>query len=154
MPGVPVTITSALGALQHLKYMIAVIMSFIVLTIVVKYSSVYGKNNSIVSNNTTTQTLGIESLLRQIKNLHLQAQQDSNPVVSLVHSSYALGYFQVLINILFKTLTPEQIYKTFQIDTQELQNYLEHDQQRALRDLERQYPGLAVPNIYTLGSGF
>ena len=135
--------------------MIIVTGVFMVLIIGIKLSSSTQSVNHLgnpIFHGTIENAAAINQLLTQISSLHLTSQQDNNPILSLIHSCYALGCFHALQNSLLKEYSPEQVQRLFRLNTTELQDYLEQDQRRSMHDLERLYPSLSMPNVYTIGS--
>lgn len=80
------------------------------------------------------------ALVRQSARYAALADQDSNAVISMLHSTYALAF----VTAARKLATDSALRRLSRVDVAELQNAAEAKQQRALSHINAQAPGLAV----------
>lgn len=112
---------------------------------------------SLLSRWSETDKQYSESFLKKVKMLIEQstrwnstAQQDSNPVVQLMHCNYALSYAQIARN-----LVPDKDIETITgIDIHELIYYLEECQSYAIKNIGDNCPTVKVEGVYSAGSSW
>lgn len=90
-------------------------------------------------------------LVEQATRWNSLAQQDTHPIIRLIHSNYALAYAQVTRNL----ISAEDIETITGIDINELCHYLEDCQAQALQKIGHQVPQLKIENsIFSAASGW
>lgn len=92
----------------------------------------------------------VKSLIEQATRWNAMAQQDSNPILQLIHCSYALSYTQMTRNI----VSDQDIENITGIDINELIYYLEECQSYAIKNMGQQCPKIKIDGVYSLGSGW
>ena len=141
------------NAFEPFKYGVIVLSVMLILTVVSKLTCSSGTGSVTNRGQSSKQFVySITSVLNQIRSLHLAAAQDSNPILSLIHASYALGHFYFFQNILLRDLSKTDIEQLLHVNVSELQTYLENDQQRALKELQTHCPHISLPNVYAVSA--
>jgi hypothetical protein len=92
----------------------------------------------------------VKLLVEQCTRWNGMAQQDSNPLIQLIHCDYALAYAQVARNL----VSAEDIEKITGIDINELVHYMEDCQSYAIQKIGNEAPKIKVEGSYSVGSGW
>ena len=92
----------------------------------------------------------VKYLIEQATRWNGMAQQDTNPILQLMHCSYALTYAQIA-----RSVTSEKdISDITGIDIQELIYYLGECESYATKNIGQQCPKIKLDGVYSLGSGW
>jgi hypothetical protein len=92
----------------------------------------------------------LKYLIEQSTRWNSMAQQDTNPVLQLMHCSYALAYAQVARSV----TTDKDIENITGIDINELIYYLGECEAYAIKNMGQQCPKVKIDGVYSLGSGW
>jgi len=92
----------------------------------------------------------IKTLVEQATRWNATAQQDTNPIVQLIHCNYATSYAQIARNL----VADRDIEAITGIDIHELIYYLEECQSYAIKNIGDKCPGIKVDGVYSAGSGW
>lgn len=92
----------------------------------------------------------IKSVVAQCVRWNSMAQQDTNPLMQLVHCNYALANAQAA-RLLFSDRDIEQVTG---LDIHELVNYLDECQAYAIKNIGQNCPNIKIDGVYTVGSGW
>lgn len=92
----------------------------------------------------------LRSVVRQASQWHVTAKQDSNPLLSLMHSTYAVAY----ANLARAFASDEVIERITGLKISELMYYLNEDQQLAMQSLVTLCPSAKPEGVYAIGSGW
>jgi hypothetical protein len=92
----------------------------------------------------------VRSLIEQSTRWNAMAQQDTNPILQLIHCSYALSYAQMARNI----VSDNDVETITGIDIHELIYYLEECQSYTIKNLGQQCPKIKIDGVYSVGSGW
>lgn len=84
----------------------------------------------------TTDEKNIKTLIRQASRWSNASQQDSSPLVSVLHANYGAGYLWALRDL----YTDDQIYKSSGINIIALQNKITDIQDRSTKNMIKVYP--------------
>lgn len=92
----------------------------------------------------------VKMLIEQATRWNSTAQQDTNPIVRLIHCGYALVYAQIA-----RSLVSDRDIETITgIDIHELLYYFEECQSYAIKDLGTKCPSVKIDGVYSAGSGW
>jgi hypothetical protein len=92
----------------------------------------------------------LKYLIEQATRWNGMAQQDTNPILQLMHCSYALVYAQVARSV----VSEKDIADLTGIDIQELIYYLGECESYATKNIGQQCPKIKIDGVYSLGSGW
>ena len=92
----------------------------------------------------------LKYLIEQATRWNAMAQQDTNPILQLMHCSYALVYAQVARSV----VSEKEIADLTGIDIQELIYYLGECESYATKNVGQQCPKIKIDGVYSLGSGW
>ena len=92
----------------------------------------------------------LKYLIEQATRWNGMAQQDTNPILQLMHCSYALVYAQVARSV----VSEKDISDLTGIDIQELIYYLGECESYATKNIGQQCPKIKIDGVYSLGSGW
>ena len=92
----------------------------------------------------------LKYLIEQATRWNSMAQQDTNPILQLMHCSYALAYAQVARSV----VSEKDIADLTGIDIQELIYYLGECESYATKNIGQQCPKIKIDGVYSLGSGW
>jgi hypothetical protein len=120
------------------QYNICLFCSFVFFsTVVLCYGAYRDKNNSI-KNEKRKQT---QALIRQIARWTVASQQDTSPMIALLHANYAAGYLQAL-----ELITTEKEINEF-TNPQELRTKVYNTQDHAAQQVASSCPGYLGKDI-------
>ena len=92
----------------------------------------------------------IKYLIEQATRLNALAQQDTNPILQLVHCNSALMCAQIA-----RGIAPDKDIESITgIDIHELVYYLEECQSYTIKNLGQQCPKVKIEGVYSIGSGW
>lgn len=92
----------------------------------------------------------IKALIEQATRYNSMAQQDTAPLVQLMHCNYAMSYANVARLIASDT----DIENITGIDIHELINYLSECQAYCVKNIGQQCPKIKIEGVYSIGSGW
>jgi len=92
----------------------------------------------------------LKYLIEQSTRWNAMAQQDTNPILQMIHCNYALAYAQVARSV----TSDRDIENVAGIDINELIYYLGECEAYAIKNLGQQCPTIKVEGVYSLGSGW
>ena len=92
----------------------------------------------------------LKYLIEQSTRWNAMAQQDTNPILQLIHCNYALAYAQVARSV----TSDKDIENITGIDIHELIYYLGECESYTIKNLGQQCPKIKVDGVYSLGSGW
>ena len=92
----------------------------------------------------------LKYLIEQATRWNAMAQQDTNPILQLIHCSYALAYAQVARGV----SSDKDIEHITGLDIHELVYYLGECESYAVKNLGQQCPQIKIEGVYSLGSGW
>lgn len=92
----------------------------------------------------------LKHLIEQSTRWNAMAQQDTNPVLQLIHCNYALAYAQVARSV----TSDKDIENITGIDINELIYYLGECESYTIKNIGQQCPNIKVEGVYSLGSGW
>ena len=94
-----------------------------------------------------TQTQLVRRLLQQATRFHTIAQQDQNPLISLMHANYAVAYGNVARSVAEK-------YHLRGSDVAETIYFLEETQQQAMQKINRECPQVKLDGMFAVNTGW
>lgn len=83
----------------------------------------------------------IKTLTRQASRYALAAQQDQQPLISLLHAYYAAAYIFAVADI----ATPEQVHTATNQDLLQVKSLIEQTQDQVTKRVAARFPGLEPP---------
>lgn len=92
----------------------------------------------------------LKHLIEQATRWNALAQQDTNPLLQLVHCSYASAYAQVCRSV----CSDRDIEHITGLDINELLYYLGECEAYALKNVGQHCPKMKIDGVYSLGSGW
>lgn len=92
----------------------------------------------------------IKSMIEHAARWNAMAQQDSNPVMQLIHCNYALAYAQATRVI----ASDRDIENITGIDVHELMEYLQQCQAFTVNNINQQCPQVKIDGVYSVGAGW
>lgn len=92
----------------------------------------------------------LKNLIEQATRWNAMAQQDTNPILQLVHCNYALAYAQIARSV----SSDKDIENITGIDINELVYYLGECESFAIKNLGQQCPKIKIDGVYSYGSGW
>lgn len=92
----------------------------------------------------------LKYLIEQSTRWNAMAQQDTNPILQLIHCNYALSYAQIARSV----SSDRDIENITGIDINELIYYLGECESYTIKNLGQQCPKIKVEGVYSLGSGW
>lgn len=123
------------------KFKYAIIVVFIVLFVcIVCVIAVPPERNAEVLRPQNIQL--VNSLLTQIKRLHLRSIQDSNPIFAVINSTKAIHTYKILKHVVLAKLSNEEIYNLTATNVSELYQYLEKTHKDCIQVLTKFCPDI------------
>ena len=92
----------------------------------------------------------VKTLVKDAAKWAAVAQQDQNPLMGLVHATYAMAY----INVAREMFSAKDLQTLCGIDTDELYTMINHTQEQTAQQVGTQCPGLKLPGVFGLYSGW
>lgn len=92
----------------------------------------------------------VKMLVEQATRWNSLAQQDTNPIIQLIHCNYALSYAQVARNL----VDNKDIESITGLDIGELCYYMEDCQAYAIQNIGNLAPNIKIEGVYSAGSGW
>jgi hypothetical protein len=123
---------------------------FIVIIGVVVFIGLLSKWSETSQQYSKPFTRKLKYLIEQATRWNGMAQQDTNPILQLMHCSYALVYAQVARSV----VSEKEIADLTGIDIQELIYYLGECESYATKNVGQQCPKIKIDGVYSLGSGW
>ena len=92
----------------------------------------------------------IKSIIAHCVRWNSLAQQDTNPLMQLIHCNYALANAQMARSM----FSDQEIEQVTGIEIHELINYLDECQAFAVKNVSNNCPKVKVDGVYSVGSGW
>ena len=117
----------------------------LILGIIITFLIIETRNRCFISDS-ATQLLykNIQKLTRQVARWSVAAEQDTSPLVAVLHANYGVGYASALTDI----ATPEQIKSATNVDIYKLKSKVSGIQDKVTMHLSKICPGYAPKNTY------
>jgi len=125
----------------YFKYALLVVVMMTLLTVAIKY---FIQETSLNPH----MIKKLKAIIEQATRWNAMAQQDTNPILQLIHCNYALCYA-----LLARDLASDRdIAKLTGVDIHELIDYLKTCESYAIKNMGQQCPRVKVDGIYSVGS--
>jgi hypothetical protein len=129
------------------KITLFVVLSVFIIAMLSKWTA---SDSSIETKYSKRFMKQMNRVVQQASKWHTTSKQDSDPLMHLIHSNYALAYAQTA-----RALAPDTaIEKVTGIRLAELLYHLEDDQNNALQALVNACPNIKPTGVYTTGSAW
>jgi hypothetical protein len=92
----------------------------------------------------------IKSMIAQAVRFNSLAQQDTSPLMQLIHCNYALANAQMTRSL----FSDQEIEQVTGIEIHELINYLDECQAFAVKNISNQCPKIQTDGVYSTASGW
>jgi hypothetical protein len=149
-----ITNTGQIGEVQTQSQIQANVKAILVvlgiLVGLVVLSLLFGSGSTMHSSSLSDSDQVTKSLIKEAAQWSTVAQQDSNPLLALVHSTYGTAY----LNIARHLGSDDDIARSSNLNLGEFRNTLSLNQQAAMRALLAQCPMMAPAGIAALQTGW